>query len=122
MPQMERLRAETPAAAAQPVSLSDAASAEAASQAFDRKIIRNGELTIETDAPADGLRAITAIAESHGGFVVTSEFKRTDNPQSKPGQTVVVVARVPSSQFSAALEQIRGVGGRILLEKVSGEW
>lgn len=53
-----------------------------AAEAIDRKIIRNGELTLETESPTEGLRKITAAAESHGGFVVTSEFKQ--NPVS-PG-------------------------------------
>src|SRR5438105_13430171 len=63
-------RAQAPAvngdarADAQVVSLSDATSAQAASVAFDRKIIRNAELTLETESPTDGQRRTTAIAES----------------------------------------------------------
>ncbi|MEK6301784.1 MAG: DUF4349 domain-containing protein [Acidobacteriota bacterium] len=88
----------------------------------DRKIIRNGELIVETDSPTDGQRAITAIAESHGGFVVTSEFKRNDaKGQSTPNQTVTVIVRVPSAQFLATIEQIRGVGSRIIQEKITGQ-
>lgn len=93
-----------------------------AAESFDRKIIRNGELTLETESPTEGLRKITAAAESHGGFVVTSEFKQ--NPVSagaKPSQSVTVVARVPSAQFAAALEQIRNSGERVVQEKVSGQ-
>ena len=94
----------------------------AATLASDRKIIRNGELTIETDSPTDNLRKITSIAEAQGGFVVTSEFKQNDgSAQTKPTQTVTVVARVPSSHFSEALEQIRAVGSRVIQEKVSGQ-
>jgi hypothetical protein len=104
------------------VSLEGAAAVQAASLAADRKIIRNAELTIETDTPTDNLRKITSIAEGQGGFVVTSEFKQNDGgPQTKPTQTVTVVARVPSSQFSEALAQIRAVGGRVIQEKVSGQ-
>ena len=80
------------------VSLEGAAAVQAATLASDRKIIRNAELTIETDSPTDNLRKITSIAEAQGGFVVTSEFKQNDGgPQTKPTQTVTVVARVPSS-------------------------
>jgi hypothetical protein len=93
-----------------------------AAEAIDRKIIRNGELTLETESPTEGLRKITVAAESHGGFVVTSEFKQ--NPVSagaKPTQSVTVVARVPSPQFASALEQIRNAGERVIQEKVTGQ-
>ena len=104
------------------VSLEGAAAVQAATLAADRKIIRNADLTIETESPTEGLRKITSIAEGHGGFVVTSEVKHNDaTGQSKPTQTVTVVARVPSSRFSEALEQIRSVGNRVIQEKVSGQ-
>src|SRR5437773_12292403 len=38
------------------VSLEGAAAVQAATLAADRKIIRNADLTIETDSPTDGLR------------------------------------------------------------------
>ncbi|HWN98215.1 MAG TPA: DUF4349 domain-containing protein [Blastocatellia bacterium] len=103
-------------------SLSQAISEQTAAAAADRKIIRNGDLTIETESPAEGQRKITSIAESHGGFVVTSEFKHNDgNGQAKPSQTVTVVVRVPFAQFAATLDQIRGVGSRVVQEKVTGQ-
>ncbi len=87
-----------------------------------RKIIRNDELSVETDTPADVQRKITAIAESHGGFVVTSEYKQQDNRNlSRTGETVTIVARVPSLQFESAIEQIRATGSRVLQEKVTGQ-
>ena len=104
------------------VSLASIGTAYAATEPIDRKIVRNGELTLETESPTEGLRKITAAAESHGGFVVTSEFKQ--NPVAaggKPNQSVTVVARVPSSQFASALEQIRSAGERVVQEKVSGQ-
>src|SRR3954468_24800673 len=57
----------------QPVSLKEADSANTASQAFARKIIRNGILTVEVASATDSQRKIVSIAESHQGFVVTSE-------------------------------------------------
>jgi hypothetical protein len=104
------------------ISLASIGTVYAAAEPLDRKIIRNGELTLETDSPTEGLRKITAAAESHGGFVVTSEFKQNSVPEgSKPSQNVTVVARVPASQFSSALEQIRGAGQRVIQEKISGQ-
>src|SRR5437867_431012 len=56
------------------VSLTQADSANAASQAIERKIIRDANLTIEVASPTDSQRKIFSVAESHGGFVVTSEM------------------------------------------------
>lgn len=110
------------AADASPVSLSSISSVYAATEAIDRKIIRNGELTLETESPAEGLRKITAAAESHGGFVVTSEFKQTPVAAgAKASQTVVVIARVPATRFASALDQIRNAGERVIQERVSGQ-
>lgn len=103
-------------------SFNTAISAQAAAQAFDRKIIRNAELTIELDSPEDAQRKITAIAETHGGFVVTSESKLNEvSSAAAPSRFVIVVVRVPSAQFNAAIEKIRAVGGRILQEKITGQ-
>jgi uncharacterized protein DUF4349 len=116
-----RARAAT-ASDASTISLASISTVYAATEAIDRKIIRNGELTLETDSPTEGLRKITAAAESHGGFVVTSEFKQ--NPVAagaKPSQTVVVIARVPATRFASALEQIRSAGERVIQERVSGQ-
>jgi hypothetical protein len=104
------------------VSLQSASSVQAATEAFNRKIIRNADLTLETESPTDGLRKITAAAESNGGFVVTSEFKQNPVPAGeKPTQTVTVVARVPASNFAATLDAIRKAGDRVIQEKVSGQ-
>jgi hypothetical protein len=104
----------------QQVSLNQGIAEQASVAAADRKIIRNGDLTIETDSPIDGQHKITSIAESRGGFVVTSEFKHNEAAnQSKP--TVTVVVRVPSPQFAATLDQIRDIGGRVIQQKVTGQ-
>lgn len=103
------------------VSLAQAATAQAVAQATDRKIIRNAELSIEIDTPKEAQARIASIAESHGGFVVTSEFKQSGSGASKPTESVTIVVRVPSSQFSPALDAIRGTGNRVIQEKVSGQ-
>jgi hypothetical protein len=87
-----------------------------------RKIIRNGELTIESDNPADGQRRIASIAEGHGGFVVKSEISQSDSSNGSPqNSTVSLVIRVPFAHFNAAIEEIRGTGKRVAQEKTTGE-
>ena len=83
----------------------------------DRKIIRNGEFTIESKNPTEDQRKIQAIAEAVGGFVVTSEFQQSSAYLSK----VNVIVRVPSAQFQAATDKIRGTGNQVLREKISGQ-
>lgn len=108
-------------ASTQDISFDSAASAQAATSAADRKIIRNAELTLETDTPTDGQQRITEIAGRLSGFVVTSEFKQNTAPGAKANQSVVVIVRVPSPQFSAALDQILGLGNKVVQRKVTGQ-
>ena len=111
---------------AQKVSLGQADSASIQSGIADRKIIRNAEIGIELNSPADAQRKIASIAENHGGFVVTSDARqRAGDDQTKPAQSVTVEVRVPSQEFIKVVEEIRGVadgqGSRILQEKITGQ-
>src|SRR6266480_4449722 len=104
------------------VSLTQADAANAASQAIERKIIRNANLTIEVASPTESQRKIFSVAESHGGFVVTSEMtQQTSEDKSKPTMSVNLVARVPALQFDQVMEEIRGVASRVVQEKRTGQ-
>lgn len=119
-PSQDRL--ESQPQAAKQVSLNEADAANRASQAVERKIIRNANLTIEVPSPADSQRRISSIAESHQGFVVTSEAtQRTTDDASKPAITVSLVVRVPAAQFNQTMDEIRAVGARIIQEKITGQ-
>lgn len=85
-----------------------------------RKIIRNAELSVETDIPENGLRKIAAIAESKGGFIVTSEVRQRGAGAEGDAKVVTVVARIPSAQFETTVEEIRKIGSRVLQEKQTG--
>lgn len=106
----------------QPVSLKQADQSQTAAQAFERKIIKDAELTIEVPSPTEAQRKVTSIAESHSGFVVTSESKQR---QSRDGSErlldITLVLRVPSSQFGAALDQIHAISSNITAEKQTGQ-
>jgi hypothetical protein len=104
------------------VSLTSADSAQSATEAMNRKIIRNGELTIETPSPLDAQRRVTSIAESQGGFVVTTESKqRATNDPARFDVEVTIVIRVPSDHFGATIDEIRAAPGRVLHEKITGQ-
>ncbi|NOT64376.1 MAG: DUF4349 domain-containing protein [Acidobacteria bacterium] len=94
---------------------------QSAAQAFDRKIIRNGNLEIELDQPEVAQRKAATIAETNGGFVVTSEARKTDG-----SVFVNVVLRVPAANFNTVIELLRSqlgdkAGGKILQDKISGQ-
>lgn len=87
----------------------------------ERKIIRNAELTIESHSPEESFRKVAALAESKGGFVVTSEATQPEGA-AEPGRTTVsVTLRIPAAQFDPTVEEIRKVGDRILLDKRTGQ-
>jgi hypothetical protein len=110
------------AVASQPVSLDQADAANTASQAADRKVIRNANLTLEVASPSEVQPKIVSIAEAHQGFVVTSEAtQRNGEDKTKPEITVNLIVRVPASQFNQVMEGIRAVGTRRLQEKVTGQ-
>lgn len=98
------------------VSLTDSASADTAAQAYDRKIIRNADISMESDDPAAIQRKVATIAEQNSGFVVTSDSAATGESAS-----VSLTARVPALQFGKAVEGIRAAGGKILHEKITGQ-
>src|SRR5258706_1627773 len=111
-----------PAAAQQNVSLNQADAANNASQAIERKIIRNANLTVEVTSPADNQRKITSIAELHQGFVITSEAtQRITEDKGKPEVTINLVARVPAAQFNQVMEEIRAAAIRVIQEKITGQ-
>ena len=89
-------------------------------QPIERKIIRNGDFTIESKNPSEDQRKIASIAESLGGFVVTSEYKQAASSDSS-GSSVNVVVRVPSAQFDKAINEIIKTGSQIIYQKTSGK-
>lgn len=106
----------------QQVSLTEADTAASAAEAADRKIIRNANLTIEVRSTSDMQHKVTSIAESHGGFVVTSEAKQREdaNPEKRTLDLKLVV-RVPSERFGSALDQIRSLANTLREENVTGQ-
>jgi hypothetical protein len=104
-------------ATTQPVSLDEANQSQAAAEAFNRKIIRNGEIVLVVDDPAAAQAKVSNIAESSGGFVVTSEISQAGS--SSP--TVAITMRVPADKFGPAMEALHAVGTRVEREKTTGQ-
>ena len=114
--------AKTAPATTNQVSLKQAGDSQSMAEAMNRKIIRNGELTLEVTTPQDVQRKISSIAEALGGFVVTSESKQRQIAEgAKPEIEISLVIRVPAAQFGTAMDQVRSAGNRVVEEKITGE-
>ena len=114
-------KAKSDSPTSQQVSLNQADQSQSIAEAMDRKIIRNADLTLEVASPGEIQRKISSIAESLGGFVVTSESKQRQVGDSKQELEVNLVVRVPATQFNTAMEQIRASGSRVIQEKIVGQ-
>jgi len=91
-------------------------------EAADRKIIRNAEITIEVPSTTDAQHQVTSIAETRGGFVVTSEAKqRESNDPAQRTLDIKLVVRVPSNQFGRAFDEIKKLAGNTPSEKVTSQ-
>ena len=103
-------------AAVKPVSLEEANNAQTAAEAFDRKIIRNAEMTVQVEDPEKAQGAVSDVATRFGGFVVTSEMTG-----SGAGRHVSITMRVPAERFGEALAALRAAGLEVLHEKITGQ-
>ena len=87
-----------------------------------RKIIRNATLTVEVEQPARALQRIASVAESRGGYVVTSDSRQQTGAKGERAYEIITVElRVPAPQFDPALAEIRGAGGTVTAEKITGK-
>lgn len=107
----------------QNVSLQQAdASQNAPAAAVERKIIRNATLSLEVEQPANVMPRVASIAELRGGFVVTSESRQqTGSDGDRAYEVITIEVRVPAAQFDAVMNEIRGIGSRVIAEKRTGQ-
>ena len=106
----------------QKVGLTEVDNEGSSAEAFQRKIIRNAEITMEVSSTTDTQHRVASIAESNGGFVVTSESKQRENVD--PAQRTLdikLVVRVPSPQFGVTLDEIKKLATNTPQENVSGQ-
>lgn len=87
----------------------------------ERKIIRNAELTIESQNPEEAFRKVASMAEAKGGFVVTSEATQPEGAAEPSRTSVSVTLRIPAAQFDSTVEEIRKAGDRVLQDKRTGQ-
>lgn len=65
---------------------------------------------------------MTSIAETYGGFIVTSEAKqRESNDPAQRTLDIKLVVRVPSNQFGRAFDEIKKLAGNTPSENVTSQ-
>lgn len=86
-----------------------------------RLIIRNAEMEIVVDNPAQAADTIAKMAESLGGFVVSSKVyeNTSENGVKLPYGSVTV--RVPAAKFQEAMGQIEALAVRVDRKDVTGQ-
>jgi hypothetical protein len=79
-------------------------------------------LSLEVNSTLESQQKVTAIAESLGGFVVTSESKQRENADpSQKSVDIKLVVRIPSNQFNSALSQIEKLATNLTQRNVTGQ-
>jgi hypothetical protein len=104
------------------VSLTQLDKAGEPAEAADRKIIRNAEITIEVPSTTEAQHQVASIADTHGGFIVTSEAKqRESNDPAQRTLDIKLVVRVPSNQFGRAFDEIKKLAANTPSENVTSQ-
>lgn len=105
---------------AQQVSLDQAANTQTQPTVTERKIIRNADLKLESNSPAEAQQKITQIAESKNGFVVETNQTSSD-VRTSTRDIVNMTIRIPAEKFDEAINEIRAAGTRVIEETVKGQ-
>ncbi len=113
---------------AQSGGVSDLAVAEAPSVAQDqssanseRLVIKTADLSIVVDNPEQTMQDISALAESMGGFVVSSNIYKNSLDSGVQVPEAYITVRVPSELFQQALDQIRAGAIDVPSDSQSGQ-
>jgi hypothetical protein len=94
---------------------------QAISDATTRRVIHTAELSLDADVPEAVESKLGILAETKGGFVVSSETARARDSDGAELVTVSVVFRVPAAAFDATLASVRALGTRVSNERITGQ-
>lgn len=91
----------------------------------DRMVLKNASLTIVVEDPVASMDAIAAMAESMGGFVVTSNAYKTQTDSGVELPQASITVRVPVEKLTTAMQTIKDLVENpkedVLTDQVSGE-
>jgi hypothetical protein len=92
-----------------------------APESTERLVIKNANISIVVDDPAQSMDDITALAEELGGFVVNSNLYQSTTPSGLEVPSAGITIRVPSDSLRDALEAIEAQAVRVASQSQSGQ-
>lgn len=127
MPAEESMAMEAPEAEfAEPQFAGEAMTNQVVDSVQERLVIRNANLSVVVEDPAASVEDISALANSMGGFVVTSNVFQTSFGDARLGEPIQakqanITIRVPSDRLDEALETIKNNAVEVRSQNVSGQ-
>jgi len=83
---------------------------------FDRMVVKTAELGLRTEDVRGSAAEAREVSARYGGEVLSSRVYAGSDPVSAD-----LVLSVPSGEFEAALDELRGLGDRITTDTVEGQ-
>jgi hypothetical protein len=101
-------------------------SGDTSATTVDRLVIRNANLSLVVDDPAEAIAKFTQMAERMNGYVVTSNVYQTSYGVDASGRSRMInqanmTLRVPSERLDDALAQIKVAALEVRSETVTGQ-
>lgn len=90
-------------------------------QNAERLVIKNANISVVVDDPAKVMDELSALAESMGGFVVSSNLYQSMSASGFEVPSASITIRVPSERLVEALEAIEAQAIRIVSQSQSGQ-
>lgn len=87
----------------------------------ERLVIRNANLTLVVEDPAEQAESITRLAEDLGGFVVTSNVYQSTFGDGVRATQASITVRIPAESLDQALAQIKSGAVEVRSENISGQ-
>ncbi|MEK7583660.1 MAG: DUF4349 domain-containing protein, partial [Patescibacteria group bacterium] len=81
------------------------------------KVIQTGYLQIDVENSNDAVRQIRTIAETHKGFLISSNFSESPTGERRASAQI----KVPFDKFAAAIDEIKQAARFVALESINSQ-
>ena len=83
----------------------------------DKKVIKNGSMTVKVDRTDDAVGKISEIAKNNEGEIFSSNFHQT----SKKVKSGNIIVKVPTANFEKTFNEIKEIASLVVRESTSGK-